>query len=99
MQKNMVKYLEKYSPPVLWNFTPKQLQDADKVIKYMKEKYCSYSKEAQLTTLCWTLASIYQTLLSIMQHLQGKGRGNRQTGAVAKLCCRIAFAQGPECTW
>ena len=30
--EKMGRYLENFSPPVVWNFTPKRLQDPDKVI-------------------------------------------------------------------
>ncbi|GAB0206671.1 hypothetical protein GRJ2_003132700 [Grus japonensis] len=68
---------------MVWSFTPKQLQDPDKVIEYLKEKCCGYSKEAQLTALCWALASIYQTLLDSRQRHQGEEAQNRATGTVA----------------
>ncbi|GAB0209368.1 hypothetical protein GRJ2_003403400 [Grus japonensis] len=53
---------------MVWSFTPKQLQDPDKMVEYLKEKCCGDSKEAQLTALCWALATIYQTLLESRQH-------------------------------
>ncbi|XP_074909170.1 ubiquitin carboxyl-terminal hydrolase 4 isoform X3 [Buteo buteo] len=81
--ENMGRYLENFSPPVVWNFTPEQLQNPHEVVEYLKGKCCGYSKEAQLTTLCWALASIYQTLLNIMQHPQRAGRENRPTGTAA----------------
>ncbi|XP_049683074.1 ubiquitin carboxyl-terminal hydrolase 4 isoform X4 [Accipiter gentilis] len=81
--ENMGRYLENFSPPVVWNFTPEQLQNPHEVVEYLKGKCCGYSKEAQLTTLCWALASIYQTLLNVMQHPQRAGRENRLTGTAA----------------
>ena len=51
----------------------------------LKEKCCGYSKEAQLTTLCWALASVYQTLLYIMKHSQREERENTPTGFAATL--------------
>ncbi|GAB0208625.1 ubiquitin carboxyl-terminal hydrolase 4 [Grus japonensis] len=65
---------------MVWSFTPEQLQDPDKVIEYLKGKCCGYSKEAQLTALCWALATVYQTLLNSRQHPQGEERENRLTG-------------------
>ncbi|GAB0209297.1 hypothetical protein GRJ2_003395400 [Grus japonensis] len=53
---------------MVWSFTPEQLQDPDKIVEYLKEKCCGYSKETQLTALCWALATIYQTLLDSRQH-------------------------------
>ncbi|GAB0203714.1 ubiquitin carboxyl-terminal hydrolase 4 [Grus japonensis] len=64
---------------MVWSFTPEQLQDPDKVTEYLKGKCCGYSKETQLTALCWALATIYQTLLDSRQHHQGEERDNRPT--------------------
>jgi len=50
-----------------------------------KKKKChGYSEETQLTALCWALASIYQTLLNIMQHPQGEERENIPTDTMDK---------------
>ncbi|PKU33504.1 hypothetical protein llap_16188 [Limosa lapponica baueri] len=68
---------------MVWDFTPEQLQDPCKVIEYLKGKCCAYSREAQLTTLCCTLASIYQTLLNFVQHPQEKERETKPTGSMA----------------
>ncbi|GAB0206622.1 hypothetical protein GRJ2_003127800 [Grus japonensis] len=65
---------------MVWSFTPEQLQDPDKMVEYLKEKCCGYSKETQLTALCWALAMIYQTLLDSRQCHQGEERENRPTG-------------------
>ncbi|XP_042655671.1 ubiquitin carboxyl-terminal hydrolase 4 isoform X3 [Tyto alba] len=83
MWENMGRYLESFSPPMVWNFTPEQLQHPDEVIECLKRKCFGSSKSAQLSTLCWALASIYRTLLNTMQHPQGEGRENRPTGTVA----------------
>ncbi|PKU35009.1 ubiquitin carboxyl-terminal hydrolase 4 [Limosa lapponica baueri] len=82
--ENMGRYLENVSPPVVWNFTPEQLQDPDEVMECLKKRRSGYSKVAQLATLCWALASIYQTLLDIMQHPQGEERENIPTDTMAK---------------
>ncbi|GAB0208118.1 hypothetical protein GRJ2_003277500 [Grus japonensis] len=65
---------------MVWSFTPEQLQDPDKMVEYLKEKCCGYSKEAQLIALCWALATIYQTLLDSRQHHLGGERESRPTG-------------------
>ncbi|XP_049649568.1 uncharacterized protein LOC126035258 isoform X3 [Accipiter gentilis] len=86
MWEDMGRYLDNFSPPVAWKFTPEQLQNPHEVVEYLKDKCCGYSKDVQLAALCWALASIYQTLLDIMQHPQGeKGEKmeNRTTGTVA----------------
>ena len=96
MWENVGRYLENFSPTVVWNFTPKQLRDRDKVTEYLKGKCCGYSKEAQLIALCWALASIYQTLLDIMQHPQGEGTENRPIGTVATPALATGTAAEPE---
>lgn len=81
MQENMGKYLENYSPPMVGTyFTHERLQDPYKVTECLKEKCCGYSREAQLTALCWALASIYQTLHDTVQHPPGEERENKPTG-------------------
>ncbi|KAM9628657.1 uncharacterized protein ACIBXB_017824 [Morphnus guianensis] len=82
MWEDMGRYLENFSPPVAWKFTPEQLQNPHEVVEYLKEKCCGYSKDVQVTALCWALASIYQTLLDIRQHPQGEKMENRATGTV-----------------
>ena len=69
---------------MVWNVTPKQLQDPDEVIERLKKKCHGYSREMVLTALGWALASIYQTLLSIVQHPQGEERENIPTDTMAK---------------
>ncbi|GAB0206804.1 hypothetical protein GRJ2_003146000 [Grus japonensis] len=77
---------------MVWGFTPEQLQDPDKVVEYLKGKCCGYSKETQLTALCWALATIYQTLLDSRQHHPERESGptgpaatqTPATGAVAE---------------
>ncbi|PKU30186.1 ubiquitin carboxyl-terminal hydrolase 4 [Limosa lapponica baueri] len=66
---------------MVWDFTTEQ--DPDKVIEYLKGKCCGYSREAQLTALCWALANIYQALLNIAQHPQEKEIVTRPTDTVA----------------
>ncbi|GAB0188479.1 hypothetical protein GRJ2_001313200 [Grus japonensis] len=68
---------------MVWNFTPKQLQDPDKVVEYLKGECCGYSKEAQLTALCWALATLYQSLLDRRQHHHGGEGESRATGTAA----------------
>ncbi|GAB0189166.1 hypothetical protein GRJ2_001381900 [Grus japonensis] len=68
MWESMGGYLETFSPPIVWSFTPEQLQDPDKVVEYLKGKCCGDSKETQLPALCWALATIYPTLLDSRQH-------------------------------
>ena len=88
MWENMDRYLENFSPPMVWNFTPEQVQDRDEVIECLKKRRLGDSREAQLVTLCWGLASTYWTLLDTIQHSLGEGRvsgsENVTTGTMAK---------------
>lgn len=52
MRKNMDRYLESFPPPMVCNFTSEQVQDPDEVIACLKKRCPSYSKKAQLNTLC-----------------------------------------------
>ncbi|GAB0204778.1 hypothetical protein GRJ2_002943400 [Grus japonensis] len=81
---------------MVWNFTPEQLQDFDKVIEYLKGKCCGYSKEAQLTALCWALANIYQTLFDSRQNPQREERENKLAGSAATLTLVTGAAAEPE---
>ncbi|KAJ7406290.1 hypothetical protein BTVI_65902 [Pitangus sulphuratus] len=70
-------------PTVVWKFAPEQLQDPVKVIKYVKENCCSSSREVKSYATCWTLATIYRTLLITRQHPQGQEEESRLAGTVA----------------
>ncbi|XP_074884057.1 uncharacterized protein LOC142031085 [Buteo buteo] len=101
MWKNVGRYLENFSPPVTWKFTPEQLQNPDEVIEFLKEKCCGYPRDTQLTTLCWALAGIYQTLLDIRQHPQGeKGEKieNTTTSTVATPTPMTSTVAAPTTT-
>ncbi|GAB0205046.1 hypothetical protein GRJ2_002970200 [Grus japonensis] len=68
---------------MVWNFTPKQLQDPDEVIEYLKGKCCGYSKEAQFTLILGSTQG-------------GKERENRLTGTAATPTPTIATVAEPE---
>lgn len=48
-----------FSPPMNWELTPEQLQDAVDMINYAKGKCCDISREAKIYAMCWVLAAIY----------------------------------------
>ncbi|XP_051624901.1 uncharacterized protein LOC127461275 [Manacus candei] len=68
------QYLEKFSPPMTWKFTPEQLQDPVSMIRLVKEKCSGSSRDGQLTATCWALATAYRALLDMIQHCQGEER-------------------------
>ncbi|RMC04402.1 hypothetical protein DUI87_19224 [Hirundo rustica rustica] len=65
--KEMGQYLENFPPPMIWKFTPEQLQDPVKVIGYVKGKCFDSSRDGQLAATCWALVTAYQTLLGMEQ--------------------------------
>ncbi|GAB0206556.1 hypothetical protein GRJ2_003121200 [Grus japonensis] len=80
---------------MVWSFTPEQLQDPDKMVEYLKGKCCGDSKEAQLTVLCWALATIYQTLLDSRQHHPEGESGPSGPAAAQAPATGPAAAQTP----
>ncbi|KAK4811031.1 hypothetical protein QYF61_015735 [Mycteria americana] len=85
----MGKYLGQWAPPMFWNFTPEQVQDPEKLVKYL-EKVCCHpenSKEIQITATCWGMAHAYRSMLKTIQNPQGEekvsGFDNKATGTAA----------------
>ncbi|XP_029821488.1 uncharacterized protein LOC115308080 [Manacus vitellinus] len=72
--EDISQYLEKFSPPMIWKFTPEQLQDPVSMIRLVKEKCSGSSRDGQLTATCWALATAYRALLDMIQHCQGEER-------------------------
>ncbi|KAK4830953.1 hypothetical protein QYF61_014412 [Mycteria americana] len=86
---SMGKYLGQWAPPVFWNFTPEQVQNPEKLVKYL-EKVCCHpgnSTETQITATCWGLAHAYQALFNTIQNSQREekvsGSNNKMTGTAA----------------
>jgi len=55
------KYLGQWAPLVFLNLTPEQVQNTDKLVKYL-EKVCCHpgnSRKTQITATCWGLAHAY----------------------------------------
>ena len=82
----MDKCLEQWAPPVFWNFTPEQVQNPEKLVKYL-EKVCFHpgnSRETQITPTCRGLAHAYQALFNTVQYPQGEekvsGSDDKMTG-------------------
>ncbi|KAK4818287.1 hypothetical protein QYF61_010429 [Mycteria americana] len=89
----MGKYLGYWAPPVFWNFTPEQVQDPEKLVKYLEKVCCcpGNSRDAQITATCWGLAHAYQALLNTIQNPQGEekvsGSDDKATGTAATPAC------------
>ncbi|KAK4817456.1 hypothetical protein QYF61_015611 [Mycteria americana] len=85
----MGKYLGQWAPPVFWNFTPEQVQNPEKLVKYLEKVCChpSNSRETQITAMCWGLAHTDRALFNTLQTPQGEekvsGSDDKMTGTAA----------------
>ncbi|GAB0189112.1 hypothetical protein GRJ2_001376500 [Grus japonensis] len=95
MWESMGGYLETFLPPMVWSFTPEQLQDPEKMVEHLKGKCSGDSKETQLNALCWALAIIYQTLLESRQHHPEGESGPTGTAATQAPATGPAATQAP----
>jgi len=50
-----------WAPPVCFKLTPEQVQNPDKLVKYLQKVCChpGNSRETQITATCWGLAHAY----------------------------------------
>jgi len=81
----MGKYLGQWAPPVFLKLTHEQVQDLDKLVKYLQKVCChpGNSRETQITTTCWGLAHTYQAVLfNTLQCPKGERGGNKAAGTV-----------------
>ncbi|KAK4806132.1 hypothetical protein QYF61_001055 [Mycteria americana] len=85
----MGKYLGQWAPPMFWNSIPEQVQNPEKLVKYL-EKVCCHpgnARERQITAMCWGLAHAYRALLNTIQNPQGEekvsGSDDKMTGTAA----------------
>ena len=53
--------LEQWATPVCFELTPEQVQNLDKLVKYLQKLCChpGNSRETQITVMCWGLAHDY----------------------------------------
>ncbi|KAJ7412848.1 hypothetical protein WISP_94157 [Willisornis vidua] len=79
--EDMGQYLESFSPPVMWKFTPEQLKDPVRITSHVKVKCSGSPRGVQLTATCWALATAYSTLLGVVQHHQEKR--SKSTGTMS----------------
>jgi len=80
---SMGKYLGQWAPPVLLKLTPEQVQNPDKLVKYLQNVCChpGNSRETQITAMCWGLAHTYRAMFNTVQCLKGERGGNEEAGA------------------
>ncbi|KAK4823738.1 hypothetical protein QYF61_006007 [Mycteria americana] len=102
MWDSMGKYLGQWAPPVFWNFTTEQVQNPEKLVKYL-EKVCCHpgnSRETQITALCWGLPHAYRALLNTIQYPQGEekvsGSDDKTTRTAATPTAATGAVAEPE---
>jgi len=64
---SMGRCLEQWAPPVSLKLTPKQVQNPDKLVKYLQKVCChpGNSRETQITAMCWGLAHACRALFNL----------------------------------
>lgn len=73
--ENIGQTLKEFSAPIVWNFSPEQIQNPAEMGKYLKENCIESSKEKKLVAMCWALANAYHTLLdTVGQQIQPEGQ-------------------------
>jgi len=82
---SMGKYLGQWAPPVCFKLTPEQVQDPNKLVKYLQKMCChpGNSRETQIPATCWGLAHAYRALFNTVQCLKGERGGNEAAGTAA----------------
>jgi len=58
---SMGRCLGQWAPPVFLKITPEQVQDLEKIVKYLQKVCChpGNSRDTQITATCWGLAHAY----------------------------------------
>jgi len=80
----MGRCLEQWAPPVSLKLTPEQIQNPDKLVKYLQKVCChpGNSRETQITAMCWGLAHAYRALFNLIQCPKGEKGGKEAAGTV-----------------
>jgi len=66
---SMGRCLEQWAPPVFLKLTPEQVQNQNKLVKYLQKVCChpGTSRETQITAMCWGLAHAYRAMFNTVQ--------------------------------
>jgi len=82
---SMGKYLGQWAPLVFLKLTPEQVQNPDKLVKYVQKVCChaGNSRETQITAMCWGLAHDYRAVFNLIQCLKGERGGSEAAGTAA----------------
>jgi len=81
--ESMGRCLGQWAPPVSLKLTPEQVQNPDKLVKYLQRVCChpGNSRETQITAMCWGLAHTYRaSLFNTVQCSKGERGGNEAAG-------------------
>jgi len=94
---SMSKYLGQWTRPVFFKFTPEQVQNPDKLVKYLQKLCChpGNSRETQITAMCWGLAHTYQALFNLIQCLKGERGANKAAGTATGAAPPVSPAAPP----
>jgi len=66
--KDLGRFLERLSPPIAWDFTPKQANNLGKLTRHLIEGCLVYpSKNQQFLALHWGLSCAYQATVQYSQ--------------------------------
>jgi len=82
---SMGKYLGQWTLLMFFKLTPEQVQNLDKLVKYLQKVCChpGNSRDTQITTTCWGLAHDYRAMFNLMQCLKGERGGNEAARTVS----------------
>jgi len=80
---SMGRCLGQWAPPMFLKLTPEQVQNPDKLVKYLQKVCChpGNSREAQITGTYWGLAHAYRAMFNTVQYLKGERGGREAAGA------------------
>jgi len=94
---SMGRCLEQWAPLVSLKLTPEQVQNPDKLVKYLQKVCChpGNSRETQITATCWGLAHAYRALLNLIECPKGEGGGNEAAGTATGAASPASSAAPP----
>jgi len=79
---SMGRCLGQWAPPVCFKLTPEQMQNPDKLVKYLQKVCChpGNSRETQITSTCWGLAHANRELFNLIKCPKGERGGKEAAG-------------------
>jgi len=94
---SMGKYLGQWASLVFLKLTLEQVQNPDKLVKYLQKVCCHHgnSRETQITATCWGLAHACQALFNLIQCPKGERGGSKAVGSVTGTASPAGSAATP----